>query len=184
MRRNVFQLAAMAIIAGFLIAMPPCAGAGVNINVNLGPPPITVAEPPALVLVPATGVYFVPGISFDVFYYGGYWWSPRGERWYRARNYDGPWRGVSRSVVPGPVYRVPRDYREVYAHERHIPYGQWKKEHRHGGGHGHGKKHDDYGRGHGHEGKGHGHGHGDGGNGKGHGHGDNGKGHGHGRGHD
>ncbi|WP_460594173.1 hypothetical protein [Geomonas sp. Red276] len=102
-------------------------------NVNLGPPPIVVAQPPEVVMMPSTGVYFVPGVEFDIFFYNGYWWSPRGDRWYRARAYNGPWRVVSRRGVPGPVYGVPRDYRRVYMHERHIPYGQWRKEHR--GGH-------------------------------------------------
>lgn len=107
------------------------AAAEVSVNVNLGPPPIVVAQPPEVVMVPSTGVYFVPGIDFDIFFYNGYWWSPRGDRWYRARAYDGPWRGVSRRAVPRSVYGVPRDYRRVYMHERHIPYGQWR-EHRGG----------------------------------------------------
>ncbi|MBJ6724994.1 hypothetical protein JFN93_09765 [Geomonas sp. Red875] len=104
------------------------AAAEVNLNINLGPPPIAVAAPPEVVLVPGSQVYFVPGVSFDVFYYGGYWWSPRGDRWYRSPAYNGPWRGVSRRYVPAPIFRVPRDYQRVYYRERHIPYGQWKKE--------------------------------------------------------
>lgn len=135
MTGKLLRRAAQAVLcAGIMIGTGIDAGADVSVNINLGPPPIAVAQPPALVLVPGTSVYFVPEVDYDVFYYDGYWWSPRGDRWYRSRAYDGPWRGVSRRVVPPPVYRVPRDYREVYVHERHIPYGQWKKEHR---GHGH-----------------------------------------------
>jgi hypothetical protein len=157
------------------------AGADVHVNVNIGPPPIAVAAPPEVVLVPNSDVYFVPGVDYDVFYYGGYWWSPRGDRWYRAREYNGPWGVVSQRMVPPPVYRVPHDYRQVYRHERHIPYGQWKKEHHRHGGHDQGKH-----KGHGEHGN-----HGGNGHDKyyehgehGHGHGDQGhhrNGHGHGR---
>lgn len=142
--------------------LPVMAGVDVGVSINLGPPPIVVAEPPAVVLVPRSQVYFVPGVEFDVFFHNGYWWSPRGDRWYRARAYNGPWRVVERRHIPAPVLRVPRDYRSVYGRERHIPYGQWKKEH---GGHGRGEyrerehhEQDDH-RGHDDRGE-HGHGHG------------------------
>jgi hypothetical protein len=64
-----------------------------------------------------------------VFFYGGSWWSPRGERWYRARAYDGPWGVIERNRVPKAVIYVPQDYRQRYERERHVPYGQWKKDH-------------------------------------------------------
>ena len=108
------------------------ARAGVRVNVNIGPPPIVVAEPPEVVLIPGSQVYFVPQPDIDIFFYNGYWWSPRGDRWYRARAYNGPWGVVERRFVPAPVFRVPRNYRARYERERPIPYGQWKKEFRHG----------------------------------------------------
>ncbi len=101
----------------------------VSVNINLGPPPIVVAEPPALVMVPESRVYYVPDPHIDVFFYDGYWWSPRGDRWYRARAYNGPWVVMRRSRVPRSVVYMPRDYRVRYERERHIPYGHWKKEH-------------------------------------------------------
>ncbi|MBU5637159.1 hypothetical protein KOM00_10480 [Geomonas sp. Red69] len=119
------------------------AAAEVSLSINIGPP-VVVGAPPAMVMVPGTSVYFAPGLDVDIFFYGGYWWSPRGNRWYRSTDYDGPWRTVARSSVPRTVYRVPREYREIYAKERHIPYGQWKKE-GHGGNHrgrGHGRGND------------------------------------------
>ena len=106
--------------------------AGVQFNVNIGPPPIVVAAPPEMVAVPGSQVYFVPQPGIDVFFFGGYWWSPRGDRWYRAGAYNGPWSVINRRYVPGPVIGVPRDYRQRFARERHIPYGQWNREHGHG----------------------------------------------------
>ncbi len=135
------------------------AGAGVNvgIGINIGPPPIVVPAPPEVVMVPGSSVYFVPGVDFDVFFYNGYWWSPRGDRWYRARAYNGPWHTIGRRYVPGPVFGVPHDFRRVYAHERHIPYGEWRGRHGRGewhegdrGGEFHGGG--EHGGGHGHEG--------------------------------
>jgi hypothetical protein len=116
-------------IAAFLAAAPVFdAAAEVRVNVNLGPPPVVVAEPPSMVLVPGSDVYFVPEVDYDVFFYNGFWWSPRGDRWYRSRAYGGPWRVVPRRIIPPPVYGVPRDYRRVYVRERRVPYGQWKRE--------------------------------------------------------
>ena len=120
------------ILLGILVAASLAAGsagAEVSVNINIGPPPIVVAEPPAVVMVPQTRVYFVPDPHVEVFFYDGYWWSPRGSAWYRARAYNGPWAVVAGWRVPRAVLYVPRDYRARYERERHIPYGQWKKEH-------------------------------------------------------
>jgi hypothetical protein len=116
--------AAMAAAIGF--SEP--ARAEVSVNINLGPPPIVVAEPPGVVMIPQSQVHFVPDPNIDVFFYGGYWWSPRGERWYRSRAYKGPWGVIERHRVPRAVLYVPRDYRARYERERHVPYGQWKKD--------------------------------------------------------
>jgi hypothetical protein len=158
MRKRFNEAAGRTVLAGVLLAAVAVQGASaeVNVNVNLGPPPVVVSEPPEVVLVPGSSVYFVPSVNYDLFYYNGFWWSPRGDRWYRAREYNGPWRGVSRRIVPPPLVRVPRDYRRVYVRERHIPYGQWKKERgdhgrgRHGGWQEHGGRGEGRGQGEGH----------------------------------
>ena len=36
---------------------------------------------------------------------------------------------IERGRVPRAVIYVPRDYRARYERERHVPYGQWKKDH-------------------------------------------------------
>jgi len=117
-----------AAIAAAVAFLQP-ARAEVNVNINLGPPPIVVSAPPAVVMIPHSQVHFVPDPQIDIFFYGGYWWSPRGDRWYRARAYNGPWGGIEQRRVPKAVLYVPRDYRARYGRERHVPYGQWKKEH-------------------------------------------------------
>jgi hypothetical protein len=133
MRKGLFGVIGLAVLLGVLFAVFGTneAAAEVSVNINLGPPPIVVAEPPEVVLVPRSQVYFVPHQDIDVFFYGGFYWSPRGDRWYRAKAYNGPWGVVERRRVPSYVTRVPRDYRVRYERERRIPYGQWKKGPRH-----------------------------------------------------
>ena len=121
-------LAGAAIAAAVGFSGPARAEVSVGINVNLGPPPIVVSAPPAVVMIPHSQVHFVPDPNIDVFFYGGYWWSPRGEQWYRARAYNGPWGVIELQRVPRSVVYMPRDYRTRYGHEHQVPYGQWKKE--------------------------------------------------------
>jgi hypothetical protein len=104
------------------------ASAAVNVNINIGPPVITVAAPSEMVLIPGSGVYFVIDGNIDIFFYNGYWWCHRGKHWYRAASYNGPWKTMSRKYVPTHVYRVPNNYRSVYGREQHIPYGQFNQQ--------------------------------------------------------
>lgn len=148
-------------LTGFAAIAAP-AYAGVDVNVNLGipvgvavapapvvvaPQPVYVEEPPDMVVIPRSNVYFAPGVGVDLFFYDNRWWNRRGDRWYRANAYNGPWAAVGPRRVPASVYRVPADYRTVYIREERIPYGQWKKghwdrdEHGHHKGRGHGKRH-------------------------------------------
>ncbi len=131
MVRYAKALIALPILAVFLASGTPASARGdfgVNLNLNLGPPPVLVSPPSDLVLIPSIGVYFVPGISADIFFYDGYWWAPRGPRWYRSDSPRGPWVITGGRYVPQPLYRIPRDYRSVYRHERHIPYSRWERE--------------------------------------------------------
>jgi hypothetical protein len=140
------------VLVGFVATAAPVL-AGTNISVNLGipaaviaaPQPVYVEQPPEMTVIPRSNVYFAPGVSVDLFFYDNRWWNRRGDRWYRASGYNGPWESVGQRHVPAPVYRVPANYRTVYVHEKPMPYGQWKKIHgEHGGkhkGYKHGNKH-------------------------------------------
>jgi len=147
MRKSIYGVLGLFVLIGALFAFVGTkeASAQVSVNINIGPPPIVAAAPPEVVGIPGSAVFFVPMPDIDVFLYNGYWWSPWGSHWYRSRAYNGPWGVVDRHYGPDPVYRVPRDYRTVYGKEKHIPYGQWKKERGH-----HGRGEHKKGRGHGH----------------------------------
>jgi hypothetical protein len=114
-----------ALLAVLFVAVP--SHAEVNVNVNIGSPAVVVAGPPEMIPVPRTMIYFAPGVEGDLFYYGGYWWTPHQGRWFRSRAYKGPWAIIAPRAVPVEIVRVPRDYRKIYAHEHRVPYGQLKR---------------------------------------------------------
>lgn len=97
----------------------------INIGINAPLPTLVVAEPPEVLLIPGTYVYFAPGIDVDVLFYHGNWYRSNKGRWYRAQGYNGPWVFISK--VPGPVANVPPGFRHVPPGQEKIPYGQLKK---------------------------------------------------------
>jgi hypothetical protein len=102
------------------------AAAEVNVEINLGPPVIMMDEPAEVVFMPAYGIYFVPGLAYDIFFYNGFWWSSRGRHWYRSRYYSRGWTISMDRNVPGPLLRVPKDYRKRFSQSKHIRYHNWK----------------------------------------------------------
>ena len=141
MKRRFPSAIVLAVLAVLILSgLPDSASAEFNVNINIGTPPVVVVEPAAVVLIPRIGVYFVPDGDADLFFYAGFWWSPRGDRWYRSQVCNGPWVVVEQRIVPMNVIRVPRNYRVQYVKAKHVPYGQWKKAHgKHDGKHERGK---------------------------------------------
>jgi len=133
MSKSIFRMLGLVVILVMLFVFGKTkeAAADVSINVNRGPPPIIAAKPTEVVMIPDLQVYFVPKLEFDVFFCNGYWWSPIGSLWYRAMAHNEPWKVVNKRYVPALLYRVPKDYRNVYEKEQPIPYGKWKKQMKH-----------------------------------------------------
>lgn len=128
MKARLRWAGALAILTvSILPGLPGSAQAEVNLNINIGSPPVVVADPAEIAAVPGIGVYFVPGSDPDLFFYADFWWSPRGDRWYRSPDCRGPWVVVESRIVPREVIRVPKDYRSRYSKALRVPYGQWKK---------------------------------------------------------
>ncbi len=147
MSRNLAALAA-ALVASGVIGSTASAEVDVNIGIGLPIPNVVIAEPPSVVAVPGTRVYYAPRAGVDLFFYSGAWYRKDRDRWYRASYYNGPWVFMSPRRVPVALGRLPRDYYAVPASYKPIPYGQlkkhwkkWEKEeqrhspnHHHGGG--------------------------------------------------
>jgi hypothetical protein len=124
------SLAIALLLAACVLLVAP-AQAEVNVNIGIGipiPAPVfVVPAPPAVVVVPgvAAPVYYAPGLEVDIFFYGGWWWTPNQGSWFRSRAYSGPWGFVQRP--PAVFVNMPHNYREMVVKEKHIPYGQLKK---------------------------------------------------------
>ena len=107
MKRIVLFLVSLLVVVG----MPLMAVSG-NVNISIGvPPPLTLAGPPDVVVVPSGGsdVYLVPN-TVGLYFYGGYWFRFHNDHWFRSAVYTGGWSPVGVSLVPAPVVVIPPDY--------------------------------------------------------------------------
>lgn len=125
--KPLYKILGLAVVLGAVVISGKMATAEVSVGVNLN---FGFPIPQEVVLAPG-GVYYVSNPGVNVFFHSGYWWTPRGNIWYRSRDYSHGWVVVEPSYVPMSVinvYQVP-NYRVVYKEKgRHIPYGQWKKQ--------------------------------------------------------
>ncbi len=91
------------------------AGVSVGIGINIPlPPPVVIAAPPALVVVPGTSMYVAPDIDADIVFLDGYWWRLNEGRWYRSPYYDRGWVYMDRGRVPRAFYGFHPGFRERY----------------------------------------------------------------------
>ncbi len=81
-----FALAVVALSAGI-------AAAG-DVNVNIGWPPPLIIEKPRVVMVPETQVYRAPNLEFNVFMFGGKYYSLHNDRWFMTVRAGAPWTPV------------------------------------------------------------------------------------------
>lgn len=153
MWEKIWRVVVGAAVTGGLWAAPALAG-DVNIGINVGtpPPPVVVAPvpavvvepprivlpaPPTLVVVPGSQVSYVPGIAFNLFFYGGRYYTFHDGHWFHAGSHKGPWKTITRAKVPAAVVAVPVTYYNVppghakkghgSAATAHCPPGQAKK---------------------------------------------------------
>jgi hypothetical protein len=123
-----------------------------DVNINIGAPPVVVAPPvaavvvapppiivekPRMILVPETRVYTTPHLEFNVFLFGGKYYSHHNDHWFVTTKPGAPWTQIVYASVPVEVRGVPAKYYKV-------PPGHAKKH----------DKDDDDDRGRGHGGKG------------------------------
>ena len=108
------------LLAGGLFSASP-AHADVNVGINVAPPPVlAVASPPHLVAVPGSPVFYGPNANYNLFVYGGRYYSFHSGTWFFAASSGGSWSIIATERVPRPVLAVPATYYK-------IPPGQAKK---------------------------------------------------------
>ena len=114
------------LISAVSLFLPLTTQGEVNVNVNIGPPPVVLAAPPPLVVIPGSPVSYAPSVSVNFFAFGGRYYSLHNGAWFVATGHQGPWAVIAINQVPEPVLAVPVAYYKV-------PPGHAKKM-----GHGHG----------------------------------------------
>ena len=112
MRRQ--SLFALLVIIG---AWAGSASAG-DVNINIGAPPVVLAPPiitarPHVVAVPGSVVFTAPDVEFNVFLFGGRYWSHHNDVWFVAPRPGAPWTRVAVAAVPAQVRAVPVKYYKV-----------------------------------------------------------------------
>jgi hypothetical protein len=110
------SLLALLLIALSVGASGP-ADAG-DVNITIGAPAVVVAPPiittaPRLVVVPGSAVYTAPAVDFNVFVFGGKYWSHHNDVWFVARRPGAQWTRVAMTAVPLEVRGVPVNYYKV-----------------------------------------------------------------------
>ncbi|KAB0663991.1 hypothetical protein F6V25_14345 [Oryzomonas japonica] len=117
-------LAAAAAVA--LLQAAPAAWAGISFNINVGGPPVVIAQPPDFLYPAELGFGVAVGVPYDMFYLSGVYFINRGGGWYRTSYYGGDWVRVRYRELPPELRRYKmgriheyrdREYR-VYSRDR------------------------------------------------------------------
>ncbi len=129
------------------VSLAHASNVGLNIGINLGnlpvsviaAQPVEVVEPPEFVARPGLGFYVAVGTPDDLFYADNRYYRCRGDSWYAAPYYNGPWVSVGYRALPWKLRRYPiarlRSFRDGWDRHRgevsYANYGHFRPE-RHG----------------------------------------------------
>ena len=107
-----YLLGTIFLVLALVVPIPTMAEVNISIGFPL-PPPIVFAAPPEVIVVPdAYGVYVVPDIDVDIFFWNGWWWRPWEGRWYRSHYYNRGWAYYNN--VPRFYYDIDPGWRGYY----------------------------------------------------------------------
>lgn len=95
------------------VALANDVNSGIDVGAPAPPPPFVVTAPPRVVIVPGTAVYRIPSASFNLFLFGGRYYSFHNGAWFLAASYSGPWKQIAVAHVPKPVLGVPVSYYRI-----------------------------------------------------------------------
>src|SRR5262245_45890539 len=117
MNWKTVAVSALTVSAAGLLHVMPGQAAEVNVGINIGipapPPPVVIATPPQVVLVPGSPVYYAPAVGFNLFVYSGRYYRFHDGHWFIAASHGGPWTFVAPGKVPRPVLAVPVGYYKI-----------------------------------------------------------------------
>lgn len=129
MRKFIALAAAVVLIQAASMAR----AADISFNINVGGPPIVIAQPPDFLYPPELGFGVAVGVPCDMFYFSGIYYVNRGGGWYRCSSYGGSWTRLRHRELPTELRRYKianirqfrdREYR-VYAQDRNHYRGKY-----------------------------------------------------------
>jgi len=88
------------------VAATPAFAQGVTVVVP--PPPVIRFEQPPPVVEVNPGVQVVEDQEEEVFVVDGWYWTRRGDHWFRARDHRGGWVVAEPRAVPVTLVKMPR----------------------------------------------------------------------------
>lgn len=130
-------------IAGLWAVTASAADVHVGINLGIPAPPIVVAAPPRLVVVPgAPTVQYAPDLQLNYFSYGGQYYAYNDGGWFTAHDVGAPWVYLPRPRVPRALLAVPAGYYRVPPGHHHRDWDRGRHDDRHDRGRhrGHGRR--------------------------------------------
>lgn len=90
--------------------------------------PVAYEEAPEFIMPPELGFYVAVGIPYDLFFYNNFYYVCRGNIWYSAPYYNGPWSRIYYGDIPYVFNRFPFErihhFRDHY-YGRYQRYGAW-----------------------------------------------------------
>jgi len=89
------------------------AAAHADVGINAPTPPPMVMTTPQLVVVPGSTVYYAPGVAYNLFVFGGRYYSFHDGVWFYSATGKGKWTVIPNNRVPRPVLAVPVTYYKV-----------------------------------------------------------------------
>src|SRR5262245_27372733 len=114
-KRSVRTIVFAATMAITSLPMTEAVAGDVNVGVHIGipvppPPRIVLPAPPPVVVVPNTAVSYAPSVDFNLFVYGGRYYTFHDGSWFYAARHSGPWTVMPTERVPRPVVGVAVQY--------------------------------------------------------------------------
>jgi hypothetical protein len=91
-------------LMGSFTAIP--SHAQVSVNIHIGePPPVVVAAPPTMVLMPEPEMYVAVGVPYDIYFVSGHYYYLYEGHWFWGPRYGGPWTYVAVEKLPPGLRR-------------------------------------------------------------------------------
>jgi len=99
------RLLAVASVVVLFQAASVAHAADISFGINVGGPPIVIAQPPDFLYPPELGFGVAVGVPYDMFYASGIYYVYRGGGWFSTPTYGGAWTRMQPRFLPPELRR-------------------------------------------------------------------------------